>query len=74
MQVITYQIGIGFDFSPILVHPFLNEKPVRRNFPTEKVYALTGSPQSIKRFRNKDRLLKQYRNRRTKIPAANVLF
>lgn len=58
MQVITYQIGIGFDFSPILVHHFLNEKSVRRNFPTEKVYTLTGSPQSIKRFRNKDRLLK----------------
>lgn len=56
MQVITYQIGIGFDFSPILVHHFLNEKPVRRNFPTEKVY--TRSSQGIKRFRNKDRLLK----------------
>ena len=58
MQVITYQIGIDFDFSPILVHHFLNEKPVRRNFSTEKVYTLTGSPQSIKQFRNKDRLLK----------------
>lgn len=58
MQVITYQIGIGFDFSPILVHHFLNEKPVRRNFPTEKVYTFTESSQGIKRFRNKDRLLK----------------
>ena len=58
MQVITYQIGIGFDFSPILVHHFLNEKSVRRNFPTEKAYTFTGSSQGIKRFRNKDRLLK----------------
>lgn len=58
MQVITYQIGIGFDFSPILVHHFLNEKLVRRDFPTEKVYTFTEFSQGIKRFRNKDRLLK----------------
>ena len=42
MQVITYQIGIGFDFSPILVYHFLNEEPVRRNFPIEKIYTFTG--------------------------------
>lgn len=58
MQVITYQIGIGFDFSPILVYHFLNERPVRGNFPIEKIYTFTGSPQGTKRFRNKDRLLK----------------
>lgn len=58
MHVITYQIGIGFDCSPILVHHFLNEKPVRRNFPTEKAHIFTGFSQGIKRFRNKDRLLK----------------
>lgn len=58
MQVITYQIGIGFDFSPILIHHFLNEKPVRKNFPTEKGYTFTGSHQGIKQFRNKNRLLK----------------
>lgn len=58
MQVITYQIGIGFDFSPILAYHFLNERPVRRNFPIEKIYTFTGPPQGTKRFRNKDRLLK----------------
>ena len=58
MKVITYQIGIGFDLSPILVHHFLNGEPVRRNFPTEKAYTFTESPQGIKGFRNKDRLLK----------------
>ena len=56
MKVITYQIGIGFDLSPILVHHFLNEKPVKRNSSTEKIY--TGSSQGNKQSRNKNRLLK----------------
>ena len=55
MTKIEYQIGIGFDFKPIIVTHFITEK-IESNFPPAK-QVKEGIAQSTKRFRNKDILL-----------------
>ena len=56
MTEIEYQIGIGFDFKPIIVTHFITEKKIESNFPPAK-QVKEGIAQSTKRFRNKDILL-----------------
>ena len=56
MTKIEYQIGIGFDFKPIIVTHFITKKKIESNFPPAK-QVKEGIAQSTKRFRNKDILL-----------------
>ena len=62
MEVVIYQVGIGFDFQPILVYHYIdNEKEVKKCFPKVNNKLCKKVYQKTKHFMNKSNL---YRNRR----------